>query len=117
MGGCSYNFEFWICRSLDSPNTSSLELGTAAHPHYFRRDRNSETPDNLVPHSENICEIPVGWDGDSDIEIEQDPPDWAKDVGEEILNGMDKVEKKRQEVLNGTRRKKTRIDKVFHLRQ
>lgn len=70
------------------------------------RCRDSETPENPVRHSEIISDssyskIPPGWDGDSDIETEQDPPDWTKDVADEILGRLDRQEKKRQEVING----------------
>lgn len=90
-------------RSLDSPKSSSLELVT--HRSYYPggRERDSETPENHVRHSENTdssYRIP-GWEGDSDIEVEQDPPDWTSDVPEDVLSRLDRVGKKRQEVLNG----------------
>ncbi|CAL8080561.1 unnamed protein product [Orchesella dallaii] len=91
-------------RSLDSPNTSSLELAGPSVSSSSLRARDSETPDHsAIRHSELITSsfnTPPKWEGDSDIEIEQDPPDWTKDVPEETLSGLDRLEKKRQEVIN-----------------
>ncbi|CAG7831461.1 unnamed protein product [Allacma fusca] len=111
-------------RSLDSPSTS-LEL---VGPNYLSSSslpgRNSETPETTVSHSgvlpDSVKPFP-GWEEDSDIEIDQDPPDWTKNVPEEKLAALDRLEKKRQEVLNElfhTERSHVRnlkvVDRLFH---
>lgn len=100
-------YKICICRSLDSPKSSSLEQITHPPSYYRGRERDSETPENPVRNSEPYNDSSfnrsiLGWEGDSDIDVEQDPPDWTVEVPQEILNGLDRVEKKRQEVLNGT---------------
>lgn len=87
-------------RSLESPSTSLELVGPSNNSSSSLRERSSETPETTVGHPESYKPSP-GWDGDSDIEIEQDPPDWTKNVPEDTLSSMDKLEKKRQEVLNG----------------
>lgn len=65
--------------------------------------RSSETPETAVGHSgvTDSYKIAQNWEGDSDIEIEQDAPDWMKNVPEDVLAQMTHREKKRQEILNG----------------
>jgi len=94
-----------IHRSLESPSTSLELVAPSNNSSSSLPGRNSETPETTVGHSGALSDsfkTSPGWDGDSDIEIEQDPPDWTKNVPEENLNRLDRLEKKRQEVLNGT---------------
>ena len=39
---------------------------------------------------------------DSDIEADPDPPDWTRNIDQEIIDKMTPKEKQRQEVVNGT---------------
>jgi hypothetical protein len=79
-----------------------LELvGASNNSSSSLRERSSETPETTVGHSSEPFKSSPAWDGDSDIEIDQDPPDWTKNVPEETLAALDRLEKKRQEVLNG----------------
>jgi hypothetical protein len=94
-----------VCRSLESPSTSLELVAPSNNSSSSLPGRNSETPETTVGHSGALPDSfkpSPGWDGDSDIEIEQDPPDWTKNVPEDTLSRLDRLEKKRQEVLNGT---------------
>ena len=88
---------------MDSPSTSlELVAPSGHHSSSSLPGRNSETPETTVGHSGLDSYKPSqSWEGDSDIEVEQDAPDWTKDVPEETLAQLEPREKKRQEVLNG----------------
>ncbi|XP_058799501.1 rho guanine nucleotide exchange factor 12 isoform X2 [Phymastichus coffea] len=83
-------------RSLDSPSTSLEQV----HP--------------------ATANASASW-GDSDVDVEPDPPDWSQGVAEEVFARLSNVEKKRQEVINElfhTERSHVRalkvLSQVFH---
>lgn len=70
-------------RSLESPS-NSLETVTGG---------------GVKSDSVNNSTSAPQWD--SDAEAEPDPPDWTKNVPEDVLRSLSPREKKRQEVING----------------
>ena len=91
-----------LLRSLDSPSTSLELVAPSGHSSSSLPGRSSETPDTTVGHlGLDPYKPSQSWEGDSDIEVEHDAPDWTKDVPEETLSQLEPREKKRQEVLNG----------------
>jgi len=108
-------------RSLDSPSTSlELVAPTGLHSSPLLLGRTSETPETSVGHSDSY-KPSQSWEGDSDIEVEPTAPDWTKGVPDEVLQQLQPIEKKRQEVLNElfhTERSHVRnlkvVDRLFH---
>jgi len=90
---------FILIRSSDSPSTSLEHMP----PHHSSSSlRHGETSELTIGHSgDSYRPTQQSWEGDSDIEVEQDPPDWIKEVPDDILSQLEPREKKRQEVLNG----------------
>ncbi|XP_035704307.1 uncharacterized protein LOC110844861 isoform X9 [Folsomia candida] len=119
--GSSSNSSLSLLRSLESPSTSLELVAPSNNSSSSLRERSSETPETTVGNSSEPFKPSPGWDGDSDIEIDQDPPDWTKNVPEETLSSLDRLEKNRQEVLNElfhTERSHVRnlkvVDRLFH---
>ena len=97
----------WLFASLESPSPSDVLSGSRVSGSALS-DGSSGVSIALSGGTSASSSFGAGVGGgplltpwDSDVEADPDPPDWTRNIDQEIIDKMTAKEKQRQEVVNG----------------